>query len=229
MTGTVLAGWPELQAELEMPAMKELGDFLRAERVAGRPWYPPAAKIFQALELCPLEAVRCAIIGQDPYHGPGQAMGMCFSVPNDLEPKPPSLLNIFRELESDLGAAPAHSDLTPWAQGGVLLLNAVLTVQARKAASHQGKGWEQFTDRAVELVNERCEHVVFLLWGRYAQDKGRRIDRSRHLVLSSPHPSPLSAGSGFFGCRHFSQTNAYLAEHGRRPVDWLMRGSGEAA
>jgi uracil-DNA glycosylase len=169
------------------------------------------------------------IIGQDPYHGPGQAMGLCFSVPNDLQPKPPSLLNIFRELESDLGAAPPQSDLTPWAEDGVLLLNAVLTVQARRAASHQGKGWERFTDHAVELVAERCDHAVFLLWGRYAQEKGSRIDRSRHLVLTAPHPSPLSASSGFFGCRHFSRANAYLAEHGREPVDWLMRGEGGRA
>lgn len=224
MGDAVLTGWPELQTELETPTMKQLGDFLRAERAAGRPWFPPASKMFQALELCPLESVRCVIIGQDPYHGPGQAMGLCFSVPNDLQPKPPSLLNIFRELESDLGAAPTQSDLTPWAADGVLLLNAVLTVQARKAASHQGKGWEQFTDQAVGLVNERCEHVAFLLWGRYAQDKGSRIDRTRHRVLTAPHPSPLSASSGFFGCRHFSQANAYLEEHGHRPIDWLMQG-----
>lgn len=220
---TVLQGWPELQAELGEPYMKELGRFLRAERAEGRPWYPPAGAIFQALELCPLDAVRCVIVGQDPYHGPGQAMGLCFSVPDGV-PTPPSLENIFRELESDLGRRPPRSDLTPWAQGGVLLLNSLLTVQAGAAGSHRGRGWEPFTDRVVDLVAGRREHVVFLLWGRHAQEKVGSIDPERHLRLACAHPSPLSAHSGFLGCRHFSQANAYLEEHGIEPVDWLMSG-----
>lgn len=217
-----LRGWPELQAELREPYMRELSSFLKAERQAGRPWYPAAQNIFRALELVPLEKVRVVIIGQDPYHGPGQAMGLSFSVPNELQPKPPSLLNIFKEIESDLGASPPQSDLTPWAEQGVLLLNAVLTVGARRAGSHHGKGWERFTDRAVELVNERLEGVAFLLWGRPAQTKGSRVERARHLVLESPHPSPLSAHRGFFGSGHFSKANAYLSGRGREPVDWLM-------
>jgi uracil-DNA glycosylase len=220
-----LIGWPELKQELEAPYMRELGQFLRAEREANRPWFPPGGSIFRALELCPLDAVRCVLIGQDPYHGPGQAMGLCFSVPDGLEPKPPSLGNIFREIADDLGARPPRSDLTAWAKDGVLLLNAVLTVQAGRAASHQGKGWERFTDQVVELVDARREAAVFLLWGRNAQEKGSRVDRSRHLVLTAPHPSPLSASNGFFGCRHFSQANTYLEQHGHEAIDWLMARS----
>lgn len=219
-----LAGWLELQAELDQTYMKELSAFLKAENAAGRPWYPAGQNIFRALEETPLGAVRCVIIGQDPYHGRGQAMGLSFSVPNDLSPKPPSLQNIFKELNTDLGGRPPQSDLTPWAKDGVLLLNAVLTVGAGRAGSHHGKGWERFTDRAVDLVNESREGVVFLLWGRPAQLKGARVDRSRHLVLESPHPSPLSAHRGFFGSGHFSKANAYLTRQGKEPVDWLMTG-----
>jgi uracil-DNA glycosylase len=225
----VLAGWPALQEELEQAYMKELSRFLRAEREAGRRWFPPGGAIFRALELCPLEAVRCVIIGQDPYHGPGQAMGMCFSVPHALQPKPPSLENIFRELEADLGGRPPTSDLTAWAEDGVLLLNTVLTVEAHRANSHRGKGWERFTDRVVELVAERDEHTAFLLWGRHAQEKGARVDRARHCVLTAPHPSPLSASNGFFGCRHFSQANRALESRGREPIDWLMRRTAGAS
>jgi uracil-DNA glycosylase len=217
-----LAGWPELQAELKEPYMQELSAFLKAEGKAGRRWYPPAKDMFKALETTPLATVRCVIIGQDPYHGPGQAMGLSFSVPNELEPKPPSLRNIFKEIADDLGQAPPQSNLTPWAEDGVLLLNNVLTVGAGQAASHHGKGWERFTDRVVDLVNAK-DGVVFLLWGRPAQSKGARVDRSRQLVLETVHPSPLSAHKGFFGSKHFSQTNRYLEDRGQAPVDWTMQ------
>lgn len=182
--------------------------------------YPPPASIFKSFEACPFESVKVVILGQDPYHGPNQANGLCFSV-NDGVPLPPSLQNIFKEIESDIGSAALRSgNLMRWATQGVLLLNATLTVEGGKAGSHQRKGWEQFTDRVIEEISQRREGVVFLLWGRYAQEKGAAIDTQKHLVLKAAHPSPLSAHSGFFGCKHFSRANAYLLEAGREPIDW---------
>jgi uracil-DNA glycosylase len=208
--------------ELEQPYMNELRAFLVAEVAAGRRFFPPADRVFNAMALTAFDAVRVVILGQDPYHGPGQAMGLCFSVPPGV-PQPPSLQNIFKELASDLGVPPAPSgDLTPWAERGVLLLNAVLTVSPRKPGSHAGMGWERFTDRAVAELSARREGIVFLLWGRYAQQKGDVVDRSRHHVLTAAHPSPYSAANGFFGCSHFSRTNALLVADGHEPVDWRL-------
>jgi uracil-DNA glycosylase len=206
--------------ELERPAMQELRAFLVAEVTAGRGFYPPAPLVFNALRLTPLHDVRVVILGQDPYHGRGQAMGLCFSVPAGVTP-PPSLRNIFTELGTDLGLPPpATGDLTPWAARGVLLLNSVLTVSPGVAASHAGKGWEQFTDRVIAELSARREGIVFLLWGRYAQQKGAIVDAAHHHVLTAAHPSPYSAGNGFFDCRHFSQANALLEAGGRAPLDW---------
>ena len=183
--------------------------------------YPPGRLIFNAFNLCPFEKVKVVIIGQDPYHEPGQAMGLSFSVPEQVM-MPPSLINIFKEIQNDLGKPmPASGDLTRWAQQGVLLLNATLTVRAHMAASHQRKGWEEFTDAAIKVLNQEREHLVFILWGGYARSKAYLIDRSRHLILQSVHPSPLSANrGGWFGNHHFSQANAYLAQHGLEPIDW---------
>jgi uracil-DNA glycosylase len=208
--------------ELEQPYMQELRAFLVAEVAAGRRFYPPADLVFNALALTPFDEVRVVILGQDPYHGRGQAMGLCFSVPPGVPP-PPSLQNIQKELGTDLGSTqPSSGDLTPWAERGVLLLNAVLTVAPGKPASHAGKGWEQFTDRAIRELSERRDGVVFLLWGRYAQQKGAIVDPTRHHVLTAPHPSPYSASSGFFGCRHFSRANELLTASGAAPVDWAL-------
>jgi uracil-DNA glycosylase len=208
--------------ELEQPYMQELRAFLVSEVVAGRRFYPPADRVFNALALTPFDDVRVVILGQDPYHGRGQAMGLCFSVPPGVPP-PPSLLNIHKELESDLGLPrPTSGDLTPWAERGVLLLNAVLTVSPGNAASHAGKGWERFTDRAIRELSERRDGIVFLLWGRYAQQKGRIVDTTRHHVLTTAHPSPLTAANGFFGCRHFSRANALLEAGGHERVDWSL-------
>ena len=211
-----------LAGEFDASYMSDLRQFLRAQKKTGKSIYPPGSQMFAALDFTPLPAVRVVIIGQDPYHGPGQAHGLCFSVLPGVPP-PPSLVNIFKEIGDDLGVAlpqDGRGCLTPWAKQGVLLLNAVLSVERSRAGSHQGRGWEAFTDRVVELVNERNDGVVFLLWGSYAQKKGARVDRKRHLVLTAPHPSPLSAHRGFFGCRHFSQTNAYLTARGEAPIDW---------
>lgn len=206
----------------ERPEMQALGEFLRAEKRAGKPVYPPGPQIFAALDTTPFDAVKVVVLGQDPYHGPGQAHGLCFSVRPGVQ-VPPSLVNVFAEIESDLGIPrPDHGCLTPWARRGVLLLNSVLTVQARLAGSHQGKGWEGFTDRVIDELNRGREGLVFLLWGSYAQAKGRLIDTRRHLVLEAPHPSPLSAHRGFLGCRHFSKCNQYLEGHGQAPVDWSL-------
>ena len=208
--------------ELEQPHMVALRSFLVDEVAAGRRFYPPADRVFNALSLTPLDAVRIVILGQDPYHGAGQAMGLCFSVPPGVPP-PPSLKNIHAELESDLGLPrPSTGDLTPWAERGVLLLNAVLTVSPGKPASHAGKGWEQFTDRVIRELSERRQGIVFLLWGRYAQQKGSIVDAARHHVLTAAHPSPYSAANGFFGCCHFSRANALLSGDGREPVDWAL-------
>ena len=211
-----------LADEFAAPYMAELRAFLVAEKAKGKRIFPKGSEWFRALDLTPLEKVRVVIIGQDPYHGEDQAHGLCFSVQPGVR-TPPSLVNIYKELQADLGIAPArHGFLEHWAQQGVLLLNAVLTVEMAQAASHQGKGWEKFTDAIIRLVNARAEPCVFLLWGAYAQKKAGFVDTSRHLVLKSAHPSPLSAYNGFFGSRPFSQTNAFLESHGRTPIDWAL-------
>lgn len=217
-----------LQDQFDADYMRSLADFLRAEKARGVRIFPPGAEIFNALESTPFDRVKVVILGQDPYHGPGQAHGLCFSVAPGV-PIPPSLLNIYKELESDLACRrPGHGHLAAWAEQGVLLLNSVLTVEAGKAASHQGKGWERFTDRIVALLNEQRENLVFLLWGSYAQKKGSIVDESRHLVLRSAHPSPLSAHRGFLGNRHFSQCNAYLKHSGQEPIEWQLNDPGVA-
>lgn len=197
----------------------QLTDFVRKE-YKEYTIYPPGKLIFNAFNLCPFDKVKVVIIGQDPYHEQGQAQGLCFSV-NKGVPFPPSLVNIFKEIHNDLGKPmPQDGDLTRWTKQGVLLLNATLTVRAHQAGSHQNKGWEEFTDAAIKALNEEREHLVFILWGGYARKKGAIIDRSKHLVLESAHPSPLSAYHGFFGNKHFSRTNDYLAAHGETPIDW---------
>jgi uracil-DNA glycosylase len=202
--------------------MADLKRFLLGEREAGKRIFPKAANWFRALDLTPLDEVRVVILGQDPYHGEGQAHGLCFSVPSGVQP-PPSLVNIFKELQSDLGIGrPNHGFLEHWARQGVLLLNSVLTVQMGQAASHRDRGWERFTDAVIRTVNDKPGPVVFMLWGSYAQKKAAFVDQSRHLVLKAPHPSPLSAHSGFFGCRHFSQANAFLEARGQPPIDWAL-------
>jgi uracil-DNA glycosylase len=209
-------------AQFERPEMLALGEFLRSEKAAGKVIYPPGGRIFAALDSTPFDAVKVVILGQDPYHGPNQAHGLCFSVLPGV-PVPPSLENIFKELSRDLGIArPDHGYLLPWARQGVLLLNAVLTVERGLAGSHQNKGWEGFTDACIDALNREREGIVFLLWGSYAQAKGKLIDARRHRVLKAPHPSPLSAHRGFIGCAHFSRTNDYLKERGRAAIDWKL-------
>lgn len=211
-----------LSAQWEAPYFKDLTQFVREEYKRTQV-FPSPGRIFAAFDSCPFDKVKVVILGQDPYHGPGQANGLCFAVPDGV-PLPPSLVNIFTEISNDLGCPerkPSNGDLSHWAQQGVLLLNATLTVEAHKAGSHQGKGWELFTDAVIDAINRGRENVVFLLWGSYAIRKGALIDRSKHLVLTSPHPSPLSAYRGFFGNRHFSKTNEYLIAHGKEPIQWL--------
>ena len=209
-----------LGGEFDLPYMGQLREFLKQEKSQRKIIYPPSAEVFNAFNHVPPEKVKVVILGQDPYHGEGQAHGLSFSVPDGVA-IPPSLLNIYKELESDLGLArPSHGNLTAWADQGVFLLNATLTVEQGNAGAHQGKGWETFTDKAIATINEHAEHVVFMLWGAYAQKKGAIIDTQRHLVLKAPHPSPLSAHRGFLGCQHFSQANRYLQERGRVPIDW---------
>jgi uracil-DNA glycosylase len=211
-----------LGEEFSRSYMHDLKAFLQREKANGKHIFPKGADYFRALDLTPLDQVRVVILGQDPYHGAGQAHGLCFSVQPGVR-IPPSLVNIYKEMQSDLSIPPArHGFLEHWARQGVLLLNSVLTVEEARAASHQGKGWEQFTDAVIRAVNEDCEHVVFMLWGAYAQKKAAFVDRSRHLVLKAPHPSPLSAHNGFFGCRHFSQANDYLVAQGRNAIDWQL-------
>ena len=208
--------------EFNQPYMHQLKTFLQQEKTAGKSIYPPGPLIFNAFNHTPFEQVRVVIIGQDPYHGPGQAMGLSFSVPQGMR-LPPSLQNIFKEIQADLGLSMSGTgDLTPWADQGVLLLNATLTVEEAKAGSHQKKGWETFTDAAIAALNEHRQGLVFVLWGSYAQKKGAAIDASRHLVLKSVHPSPLSAHRGFFGNRQFSSINRYLQEQGQAPVNWQL-------
>lgn len=212
--------WRErLQSEFDASYFAQLTDFVRHEYATTRV-YPPGSQMFAAFDACPFDKVKVVILGQDPYHEPGQAHGLCFSV-NDGVPFPPSLQNIFKEIHDDIGTpVPMSGDLTRWANQGVLLLNATLTVRAHQAGSHQNKGWEQFTDAVIHRLAQERENLVFILWGSYAQRKGEFIDRSRHLVLQSPHPSPLSAHRGFFGNRHFSRTNEYLTAHGIEPILW---------
>lgn len=214
--------WKEaLGAEFEKPYFAALVQELHRQKQAGEVIFPPGGQIFKAFELCPLDKVKVVILGQDPYHGYGQAMGLSFSVPQGVE-APPSLKNIFKEIESDLGIRMSGSpDLRPWAEQGVLLLNSVLTVRAGQPASHSRIGWQTFTDAVIKTISDRCEGVVFLLWGNYARSKAVLVDKSRHHVLEAPHPSPLARGA-FFGCRHFSATNEILAAEGKSPINWRL-------
>jgi uracil-DNA glycosylase len=216
-------GWSErLAEEFRQPYMASLAQFLAAEEAAGKNIYPPARRVFNALNSTPLEQVKVVILGQDPYHGPGQAHGLSFSVLPGT-PTPPSLANMFKEIRTDLGVEPAaHGCLQAWADQGVLLLNSVLTVESGRAGAHQGMGWEEFTNAVIAAVNEQNQGVVFMLWGSYAHKKGRGIDHQKHLVLKAPHPSPLSAYRGFFGCQHFSQANRWLGERGFGAIDWAL-------
>ena len=205
------------------PQMDELRDFLVSEKQAQKEIYPPSSLIFTAFNTTPLEQVKVVILGQDPYHGPNQAHGLSFSVQKGIA-LPPSLRNIFHELHADMGVEiPRHGDLTHWAEQGVLLLNSVLTVEAGQPTSHQKRGWENFTDHVIDVLNEQREHIVFILWGAYAQRKGQRIDPNKHLILKAAHPSPLAANrGGFFGCKVFSKTNNYLKHNGIEPIDWQL-------
>jgi uracil-DNA glycosylase len=208
--------------ELSKGYMVALHAYLLAQRSAGKVIFPLKEEVFSALNLTSFKSTKVVILGQDPYHGEGQAHGLCFSVKAGVR-VPPSLRNVYKELYADLGCrAPAHGNLVPWAQQGVLLLNSVLTVESGQAASHKGIGWEQFTDKIIESLNEQKKHLVFILWGNYAQKKGEIIDRSKHLVLSCAHPSPLSASRGYFGNHHFSMANTYLQQHGSNPIDWQL-------
>ncbi|WP_406566452.1 uracil-DNA glycosylase [Aestuariirhabdus haliotis] len=217
-----------LQGEFEQPYMQQLRSFLVEQKHQGKTLYPKGEEIFNAFNTTPFDQVKVVILGQDPYHGEGQAHGLCFSVLPGVR-IPPSLINIYKELQRDLGVPPvAHGYLMPWARQGVLLLNSVLTVERAQAASHQKQGWETFTDRAIAELNSRREGIVFMLWGSYAQRKGAFIDETRHLVLRAPHPSPLSAHRGFIGCGHFSSANAWLEQQGLGPIDWQLPASPEA-
>lgn len=212
----------KLQPEFDAPYMAALKEFLTNERESGKRIFPRASEWFHALNTTPLSDVRVVILGQDPYHGEGQAHGLCFSVQSGVPP-PPSLVNIYKELKSDLGIeTPRHGQLQHWANQGVLLLNSVLTVEANKAASHQGKGWERFTDAVIREVNALPQPVVFVLWGSYAQKKAAFVDATRHLIVKSVHPSPLSAHNGFFGSKPFSQTNRFLVAQNQHPIDWTL-------
>lgn len=212
-----------LLPEFSKPYMQQLRGFLQQQKEAGKVIYPKGTEYFNAFNLTPFDKVKVVILGQDPYHGPNQAHGLCFSVQHGVA-FPPSLLNIFKEIGRDLNIPmPNHGCLTHWAEQGVLLLNAVLTVEQAKAAAHQGKGWEQFTDAVIRELNDHREGIVFMLWGSYAQKKGQFIDRKKHCVLQAPHPSPLSAHRGFMGCGHFSAANAYLQKRGLAPIDWALQ------
>jgi uracil-DNA glycosylase len=219
---TIEESWKkELTDEFSSPYFASLKEFLVEEK-SKHVVYPPGAYIFNAFNSTPFMEVKVVIIGQDPYHGRGQAHGLCFSVPHGIKP-PPSLVNIFRELNQDLGIpVPRHGNLEKWTRQGVFLLNATLTVRANQAGSHQGKGWEQFTDAVIRLLSEKRENLVFLLWGRYAQAKEMLIDESKHYILKAAHPSPFSAYNGFMGCRHFSKTNEILKQQGKEVIDWNL-------
>ncbi len=210
-----------LAGEFEKPYFASLVRFLHDEKAVGKRVFPPGSQIFRAFELTPVPELKVVILGQDPYHGPGQAHGLSFSVPQNM-PAPPSLKNIFKEIENDLGVRMSgYPDLEKWARQGVLLLNAILTVRSGEAASHSKIGWEEFTDAVIRYISDNCEGVVFLLWGNFARSKSVLIDRSKHCVLEAAHPSPLARGA-FFGCRHFSKTNEFLASTGRKPIDWQI-------
>jgi uracil-DNA glycosylase len=215
-------GWLRaLKTEFEKPYFAELKNFLKAEKAAGKVVYPPGSLIFHAFDTTPFNEVKVVILGQDPYHGPGQAHGLCFSVQHGVKP-PPSLANIYKEMKTDLGMMPPnHGNLEKWANQGVLLLNSLLTVRANEPASHKGRGWETFTDAVIHTLNEQKEGIVFILWGKYAQDKGAAIDKHRHHVLAAAHPSPFSV-ERFYGCKHFSKTNALLKQMGQSPIDWKL-------
>lgn len=211
-----------LAGEFEKPYFAELVRFLHGEKAAGKVIYPPGSQIFRAFELTPVDQVKVVILGQDPYHGPGQAMGLSFSVPDGV-PAPPSLRNIFQEVETDLGIRMSgRPNLEKWARQGVLLLNTVLTVRAHQANSHRGIGWEEFTDAVIRILNQQDRPIVFILWGRPAQQKAVMLNNPNHLILTAPHPSPLSAYRGFFGSRPFSKTNDFLISHGQTPIDWQI-------
>ena len=212
-----------LSVEFQQDYFKNLMEFITSEKNKGKLIFPSSADIYNAFNLTPLSKVKVVILGQDPYHGDGQAHGLSFSVKDDIK-LPPSLKNMFKELEDDIDAfqLPTSGNLSKWAAQGVLLLNAILTVEAHKAASHQKQGWEQFTDNVIKLVSKECEHVVFLLWGKYAEQKERLIDEQKHLILKAAHPSPFSAYRGFFGCKHFSKVNEYLNSEGRTAIDWVL-------
>jgi len=209
-----------LNNEFNKPYFTQLKEFLQSEKAAGKIIFPKGSEMFNAFNLCPFEEVKVVILGQDPYHGVGQAHGLCFSVPDGI-PKPPSLVNIFKELQQDLNQEiPKSGNLESWARQGVLLLNSILTVAASQAASHQGKGWEIFTDAVIHALNEHKDQLVFMLWGNYAIKKSSFVDRKKHLVLTAPHPSPLSAYQGFLGCKHFSKCNEWLQNHDMKPISW---------
>jgi len=211
-----------LKPEFSKTYFQNIVTFLKTEKMAGKTIYPPGSLIFNAFNTTPFDNVKVVILGQDPYHGPGQAHGLCFSVNNGVPP-PPSLVNIFKELQSDTGVPiPNHGNLTKWAQQGVLLLNASLTVRASEPMSHAQIGWAEFTNNVIKTISAQKEHVVFLLWGKFAQEKQTLIDETKHLVLKAAHPSPLSAHAGFFGCRHFSKTNEYLVKQGIDPINWAL-------
>ncbi len=217
------ASWKEiLRDEFEQPYFEDIVRHIKTEKEQGKTIYPPGSRIFNAFNTTPFSSLKIVILGQDPYHGPGQAHGLCFSV-HDGVPPPPSLINIFKELQRDTGIRPPRSgNLTHWAEQGVFLLNASLTVRAGEPMSHSRIGWAQFTDKVIKKISEGKEHVVFILWGKFAQEKRMLIDESKHLVLKAAHPSPLSAENGFFGCRHFSKANEYLVEHKIDPIDWSI-------
>jgi uracil-DNA glycosylase len=209
-----------LNNEFNKPYFTQLKEFLQSEKAAGKIIFPKGSEMFNAFNLCPFDEVKVVILGQDPYHGVGQAHGLCFSVPDGI-PKPPSLVNIFKELQQDLNQEiPKSGNLESWAKQGVLLLNSILTVTASQAASHQGKGWEIFTDAVIHALNEHKDQLVFMLWGNYAIKKSSFVDRKKHLVLTAPHPSPLSAYQGFLGCKHFSKCNEWLQNHDMEPISW---------
>ena len=217
------ASWKEiLQQEFSKPYFLQLVNFLKTERAAGKTIYPPGQLIFNAFNTTPFDRLKVLILGQDPYHGPGQAHGLCFSVPHGIAP-PPSLINIFKELQSDIGLTPpSHGNLTHWAQQGVMLLNASLTVRANEPMSHANIGWAEFTNSVIGKISSLKKNVVFILWGKFAQEKQALIDETRHYLLKAAHPSPFSADKGFFGCRHFSKTNEWLVGHGIDPIDWKL-------
>lgn len=217
------AGWKELlKDEFNKPYFQQITVHLKTEKSQGKIIYPPGSLIFNAFDTTPLDQVKVVILGQDPYHGPGQAHGLCFSVQDGVSP-PPSLVNMYKELQEDIGMhIPNHGNLTPWAKQGVFLLNASLTVRAGEPMSHAKIGWADFTNTVIQKISQAKQHVVFLLWGKFAQDKRTLIDESKHLILKAAHPSPLSAHNGFFGCKHFSKTNEYLMSKGIEPVNWQL-------